>query len=60
VIFISNIFCTIKFRQKNHNNKKLPYTKILGDKDTLMMKFGLESDELEKMISSKKYPRRKR
>jgi len=49
--------CKIKIKDKKIG---FPFTKIEGSKTTLMMKFGLESDELEKMIKSKKYPRRKR
>jgi hypothetical protein len=49
--------CKLKIKDKKTG---FPFTKIEGNKSMLMMKFGLESDELERMISSKKYPRRKR
>ncbi len=41
---------------KLHDNKNgYPFTKIKGDKTALMLKFGVEQDELEKMLSSKIY-----
>jgi hypothetical protein len=41
------------------NRQRYPFTKIRGDKTALMLKLGVEADELEKMLSCKVY-RRKR